>query len=1394
MKRKFLIFIFSIFVFSCTKIFPEQTLIFEAENFKNTFKVKILNFGGINGVLFEEKGSFIETDFEIKEKKKMEVWIYVYFPWLGKDTIKVNVSNREYLGTAKTDLSGRWDMGNFQVWHWVKVGDVFLEKGIHKIYVESLSSLVRLDKLVLYDGKDAWKEEWMSGSLSLLYLHRTKNIWQKGNSFVLEVENFEKIDGIVKKEGEDLVVELINDSDLLAGIISTQEVNNIQVWARIYFQAKNIFEGYTLEEMANQLYFSIDGALQKTIFAQNEKMWFWVFLGEYNFRLGKHLITFQKVGETVKIDKIVFYKGKDAFTTQWFNKKYVHNLPFGIPNDISFSNCKRVSDYRVFGNLSLEAKLTWLGKEKDGILFPLEIQLPQKPGFLVLEKVKGIKSSEALSNKNRETQISLWISGNAPNTRIGIIYFDRTGEAFFTYLTSEVNWNEPKLISHTFPISTFGKRHIFFDKTGEKPEKFLSPEIKGDDFVEYLFSEGGNNDGILDYPLEIKYIVIHKIGNEKAKIILGEPFFEDPFEIKGKIYKEEEVNVGKKITVEIIVTNKSPYEKNAIIYYTWRPYPYKFLDKINDLKTWEKKILSIPPQSSVSYLYTKVLEKQTVHKFFYTIGQKEPKYLFFPTIERIEENFGCFYFQPIKKKDGSIIKREEVYSLYGKNFVILDDGIDVTSIEYAEKLNLEERLVPVGYDLSDENGWPYIEIPPGVVAIDPEKGRVKFFTGNKEKLAILSKLDTGFGVPGSGTIKVRDNFAFIAPGEGDYTVVSVLDKNNPEVISFIPSWYFSYDLLFFKNYAYFESSKRGLILIDDISNPYKPGYLRGVNFDRLKYGKMIAIFEDQEIGISENKDNIYIHSLADPLYPKMIGVIKGAKGFILTPDKRYAFTYLKEKIGLFDMKIPAKPVLVGYFLEKNDVIVAVSEDKIALKKEKEVNIFQFRDTKNRIEFKKIGSLKIPPNCGRLIYAFNKDLFYLIDGKGGPGQYSIGYGNPPSRWFIYEIKENAEPIFIYEDKSPTAYSSVYIEGNYGYIVDYNYGLWIFDLKDPAKPNKISGIATAGEADALWIADRNLYMWQTFGGTIFIIDISNPEKPKKIGEYWDGMWISYENKFRGNYTIGGKNNFIYIPKLKKGIIIVDISNPKNPKMVGVLQNEKGEPVMGSGSCIYIRDNTLFIIDRKTNLIIYDISTPNQPKILSSLSLSEKINTLYSKGDFVYLCGNNMLFIVEIKNKSNPKIISQCDLKTIMNSDECLGGIAVGKNYAYLTIRENKIPSRKLCIIDISSPENPKLVKIFTPLFDLLPAPCNSGWADFYQDLIISGEYLYIGNYGQIECYDISDPENPKLFDRKHIGFQWSVGRKKGKYLFVPTLRGLVVLSTPNSSQVPKNPQLKILHNDE
>ena len=253
--------------------------------------------------------------------------------------------------------------------------------------------------------------------------------------------------------------------------------------------------------------------------------------------------------------------------------------------------------------------------------------------------------------------------------------------------------------------------------------------------------------------------------------------------------------------------------------------------------------------------------------------------------------------RPLKKADGRPLPLGEVAAEYGaeRGLVVLDDGLDVCSLEYAARRDFAHPIEPRGVDLSDEAGWPNIRVPNGVLAIDPTLGRVKFAEADRRRLCLRSALPTGFGVPGP-PIVVRGDFAYAGPGEGHYSVIDCSDKRNPRVVSQIPNWYFSQRLLPLGTQAIFESSRRGMILVDDLSNPYCPGPLRNIHFDRAAYGRMTHVFEQEKTGyaIGGREAALRVFDLSTPLYPRRLAQLDGLSAFF--PVGNRALTYVGDKV------------------------------------------------------------------------------------------------------------------------------------------------------------------------------------------------------------------------------------------------------------------------------------------------------------------------------------------------------------------------------------------------------------------------------------------------------------------------------------------------------------------
>jgi len=304
----------------------------------------------------------------------------------------------------------------------------------------------------------------------------------------------------------------------------------------------------------------------------------------------------------------------------------------------------------------------------------------------------------------------------------------------------------------------------------------------------------------------------------------------------------------------------------------------------------------------------------------------------------------------LRKKDGSPIQPNEVSGIYGTpdGMIIYDNGIDVCSWEYAAQKGLSRRKKPVYQDLSDEAGWPNVHVTPCTVAIDPKLGRFKFSEGDGEPLQLIGSTWTGFGVPGHGFIKIQGNYAYTPPGEGEFQVIDISDKTNPEVTGHLRVD-FNYVVAVWGNYAYTYRTRYHFSLdIIDISDPYHPKLAEkevwfpsgggSITSIEIRDGLAFVTVKDANIGF-------YVLDLSNPLNPVEIGSVsvndpKGATWLLLSRDRAYvglqsagglllnqqlADMYSPREGGfaVIDIFDPSNPTLLGTYLgeleEQKDV-------------------------------------------------------------------------------------------------------------------------------------------------------------------------------------------------------------------------------------------------------------------------------------------------------------------------------------------------------------------------------------------------------------------------------------------------------------------------------------------
>lgn len=276
-----------------------------------------------------------------------------------------------------------------------------------------------------------------------------------------------------------------------------------------------------------------------------------------------------------------------------------------------------------------------------------------------------------------------------------------------------------------------------------------------------------------------------------------------------------------------------------------------------------------------------------------------------------------------------------------------------------------------------------------------------------------------------------------------------------------------------------------------------------------------------------------------------------------------------------------------------------------------------------------------------------------------------------------------------------------------------------------------------------------------GILYIIDIKDKNNPEIVGKCSNldsaNIVIVKDNYAYISYTIWVyENNEAFT---ECGFYIVDISNKKNPELIGNYNtgenNEKtAYGLFIEGDYAYIETG---IVDGKTNtgsLEIVDISDKKNPVIVSKYSMNGIPSNIWVKDNLAYIninyydyegdesTGNSELMIIDIKDKNKPEVKDSGKINSGSRS------IYVSENYAYITgwvwdIENEKYTGSMFQILNIEDPSDIKILGC-----------CEIPGAAWEMDS--AGDFIYVSSLsGGIYAVDVRDKNNPVIADILNTG---------------------------------------------
>ncbi len=1082
---------------------------------------------------FEEPRQQIRHTFNLPQARICRFWVRKLARHQWDDTFYWRIDEGKQIRNTSHQRGRKdWLRGIIDVWYWSRLGEQFLKAGKHTLEISSDGKKhMAFDQIVIAFSDDLAKETWLGKDLGVVLKKRTRRALKPTDkSLILESEAFDKISGQVIECGASggKAVEHTRSYERDLVVINVQQDTEVEPWMRVWMDSKNLCQGLAIEEFWHGAYLEIDGQIHGAVYAVNEKRWQWFRCQKKLLKAGRHVFGLTMKGKPVRFDRIVLYTGSKPQEEAWFNERFPEAIPFGYPNETAASRAVKVSDWYMLGELAPQAKLSWTKTDTAGAAFANVVEIPRsmpagKALVLAHQIGIGLKEGQVDNLRRRAQQFGMFVKGDASGAAILGIVADASGEVYEIPFADKVDWK--------------GWRRTGLDL-------IAAAKVR---------SEGGDGNGILDFPVTLKYLVVVKKNAGTIKLAFEEPSYQRPLLPRVKV--ESVDSPQKNVPVQLSLVNSNPFDCSAHLAYEVVNVGHEGTTIVAGMS--EK--LAVKADGSATFAPTIKVPGPGIYRIHASINHGFPakrcfavgdaKALEFAEFKRdLEKKCGAHRFSPDGKDrpmiaQGKPISPEQITDLYGKSFQVLSQGVDVTSWKYCGMMGYgDDRIRPRAFDLSDEAGWPEIYVPFGTLAIDPKLGRFKFSQGDNDEVSMVGVFGRGFGVHGRGFI-IHGDFVYVSSGEGTNTIIDITDPARPVTASAISNYYFHAVVFPYKQYGFINTSHRGVVCVDNLANPYRPGPVRGLSMDLGEQGRLTKVFEEKDMAYMSNGKII---DITDPVDVKVVKtsdeLAKFTANCFFPEGTQLAYAgfergHLADRfgtMGIYDVSDPLSPRQVGSFSFPQSVgrnrsgkttaspgaIHVVSEGKMIVQSGQTFHVYQVKDPLkpkrlSAIEFaneprRKNEKLPEPPDQVTTIFAqpyrvstrgatLHGKFMYVTDGRNVHGDSPPRYNWQPARIYVVDISGNKpKVVYVHQEELPSEFKQIEYAKGHLFIDDFCFGLWIFSLKDPAKPVKVASVLTAGEGrQAGYVSDKNIAVFShTFDGTIQLADFTDPENPKEL----------------------------------------------------------------------------------------------------------------------------------------------------------------------------------------------------------------------------------------------------------------------------------------------------------
>ncbi len=537
-----------------------------------------------------------------------------------------------------------------------------------------------------------------------------------------------------------------------------------------------------------------------------------------------------------------------------------------------------------------------------------------------------------------------------------------------------------------------------------------------------------------------------------------------------------------------------------------------------------------------------------------------------------------------------------------------------------------------------------------------------------------------------GSIEGQDYFIFNSGSS--IVIMNVENPSNPtkigHILSPIPAWPFLKDSI-----LYLAGYDRGLLLYD-VKNPSDPLLLGQYQTNRLYHLFVQDTFAFCLEHCSSGFSQLIIFNVSNPANPFIVSTWFPPDGYLLRVYVEGSYAYLSARkpppytsqLFILDISTITAPVLIGVLVFWDEELWEIKVVGDYLYFAPGVGIIDVSDPTNPY---------FVSRC--LIDNYNLEV---------DGQYAYG---SIRRFSVVDVSNPYSPFVVGEWEGGVHDWTGYIIKIGAFVYGTSWGMNAFDVSEPFYPFKVGEYYIGYDISRVKIAGNIAVVGEWFNRSIRTIDITYPNNCVELDRFDIIDQFSYNAP-----EFAVKGNYVFVANLWAKLMVLDISDPANIRMVGQCNIPNSQTVVdvavqgnyayilyftwnatyafgvvniadpsspylvsfipdAGGNKIFVSDNYAFCATNE-GLRIIDITYPSNPMVIGVCSLSTPCYQIYVSGNYAYLGGGN-LYIVDISNPYNPFIVSQYPA--------AFRAIFVDANLAYLA-------SATLRVLDVSNPANP------------------------------------------------------------------------------------------------------------